>query len=72
LEQVFFLFIHTVHFTCRFPHIKKMYYQVFNEDDVVWDFDGASSYREDSSISMDPAKLQILTDAAMETMYGLE
>ena len=57
-----------ISFWNRFPHIKFMYYQVYSGNDVVWDFPGASSYREDASININIERIYDLVEVALETM----
>ena len=54
-----------VSFWNLWPHFNKMYYQVFSEKDVQWDFEGGTSYREDASVIIDLDRLEFMVNEAL-------
>ncbi|KAJ3143138.1 hypothetical protein HK100_008257 [Physocladia obscura] len=56
----------------HFPHVKKLYYQVWNASDFVSDIPGKSieecDWRYEVSTIVDPLKLDLLIQAAFEDM----
>jgi hypothetical protein len=52
----------------HFPHFKKDYYQIYGQQEYVFDFDGATDTRNDASIIINVTRLHLLIESALEDM----
>jgi hypothetical protein len=52
----------------HFPHFKKDYYQIYGQQDYVFDFPGTSDTRNDASILVNVTRLHLLIESALEDM----
>jgi hypothetical protein len=48
-----------------FPHYHKDYYQLYNTNEFVWDFPGATDTRDDASVIVNMTRLSLLIDKAL-------
>ena len=59
-----------VSFWNLWPHFTKMYYQVFSEKDIEWDFKGGRNYREDASVVVNLDRIEFMVNEALHQYEG--
>lgn len=57
-----------VSFLDRFPHVTKYYYQIYSQDDLEWDFEGATDLRNDASVKVHFERMYDLVNSALISM----
>ncbi|CAF0915101.1 unnamed protein product [Adineta steineri] len=55
-------------FLNHISHVRKQYYQIYGRKDYKFDFPGGKNARDDASIIVNMARLQLLIDKALEEM----
>ncbi|CAF1193206.1 unnamed protein product [Didymodactylos carnosus] len=55
-------------FLNHITHVQKLYYQIYNENDYVFDFPNKTNTRDVASIIINMTRLQLLIDKALEDM----
>jgi hypothetical protein len=60
-------------FLDRFPHVTKYFYQIYSEEDLDWDFEGATDLRNDASVKVDfDRMLDLVVSALLSMGYELQ